>query len=109
MSTQRLCRICRQRPPWKHKNCPPGVCRRCYHKHVWPERPGARAGREPADEEPEPRPMVYDGYYGGFVPVEAASFDASLMPEAVVDLPLAILEEQRAAAEVEERRRLAAD
>jgi hypothetical protein len=53
--------------------------------------------------------MVYDGYYGGFVAVEAASFDASLTPEAVVDLPLAILEEQRATAEAEERRRLAAD
>jgi hypothetical protein len=53
--------------------------------------------------------MVYDGYHGGFVPFEAASFDTSLAPEAVVYLPLAILEEQRAAAEAEERRRLVAD
>jgi len=48
--------------------------------------------------------MVYDGYYGGFVPVESASFDVSLDPEAVVLLPLSTLEEQRAAAESLERR-----
>lgn len=39
---QRLCRICRKRPPWKYKNCPPDVCKRCYHKYIWPERPTAR-------------------------------------------------------------------
>jgi hypothetical protein len=72
MSKQPRCRICKKRPPWKYRNCPPGVCKWCYHKHVWPERPGARAGREPADEGSEPRPMVYDGYCGGFVPVGAA-------------------------------------
>jgi hypothetical protein len=54
-------------------------------------------------------PMVYDGYYGGFVPVEDASFDVSLTPEAVVHLPLDVLEDQRAAAEAEERRRATAD
>lgn len=32
---QRMCRICKKRPPWKYKNCPPGVCKRCYHKNVW--------------------------------------------------------------------------
>ncbi len=42
---QRLCRICKKRPTWKYKNCPPDVCKRCYHKHVWPERPAARKGR----------------------------------------------------------------
>jgi hypothetical protein len=54
-------------------------------------------------------PMVYDGYYGGFVPIEAASFDVSRTPEAVVELPLSVLDDQRAAAEAEERRRRAAD
>jgi hypothetical protein len=106
---QPRCRICKKRPPWKGKNCPPGVCKRCYHAHVWPERSGARAGRAPPDEESEPRPMVFDGYHGGFVPVEAASFDVSVTPEAVVHLPVSVLEDQRAAADAAERRRLAAD
>jgi len=26
---QRPCRICRKRPPWQYKNCPPGICKRC--------------------------------------------------------------------------------
>jgi len=37
--------------------------------------------------EPETRPMVYDGYYGGFVPVENASFDVSTTPDAIVEMP----------------------
>ncbi len=44
-------------------------------------------------------PMVYDGYYGGFVPVESASFDVSLDPEAIILLPESTLDTQRAAAE----------
>ncbi len=32
---QGVCRICKKRPPWKYKNCPPRVCKRCYHHHVW--------------------------------------------------------------------------
>jgi hypothetical protein len=54
-------------------------------------------------------PMIFDGYYGGFVPVEAASFDVSLLREAIVSLPLSILAEQCAAAEVEVRRQRRAD
>lgn len=42
------CRFCKKRPPWKDKNCPPGVCKRCYHKHVWPDRPAARKARPTA-------------------------------------------------------------
>jgi hypothetical protein len=42
---QQLCHICRKRPPWRYKNCPPGVCKRCYHKEVWPDRPAARRER----------------------------------------------------------------
>jgi hypothetical protein len=36
---QRKCRICKKRPPWQYKNCPPGICKRCYHSHVWADRP----------------------------------------------------------------------
>ena len=49
-------------------------------------------------------PRVYHGYHGGFVPVESASFDVSLDPEAITLLPLSILDEQWAAAETLERR-----
>ncbi len=42
MSKPRVCRICKKRPPWRYKNCPPGICKRCYHKHVWLDRPSAR-------------------------------------------------------------------
>jgi len=38
---QRPCRICRKRPPWQYKNCPPGICKRCYHRHVWADRSAA--------------------------------------------------------------------
>jgi len=48
--------------------------------------------------------MVYDGYFGGFVPGESASFDVSLDPEAVVLLPLSILETQRVVDESIKRR-----
>ena len=44
----------------------------------------ARKRKAPAVET---HPMVYDGYYGDFVPVELASFDVSMTPEAVVELP----------------------
>ena len=53
MSKPRLCRICKKRPPWQYKNCPPGICKRCYHKHVWPERPSARKQGQDAAGEPE--------------------------------------------------------
>ena len=36
----------------------------------------------------ETQPMVYDGYYGRFVPVEAASFDLATTPEAIVEMPI---------------------
>lgn len=48
MSKPPRCRICKKRPPWKYKNCPPGICKRCYHKHVWPDRPAARRARRAA-------------------------------------------------------------
>lgn len=63
---QRLCRICKKRTPWHYKNCPPGICKRCYHKHVWPERPAARTERDVIATEPEE--LVFDGYLGGYTP-----------------------------------------
>ncbi len=49
---QRLCRICRKRAPWHYKNCPPGICKRCYHKEIWPDRPAARKLRHVLKDEP---------------------------------------------------------
>ncbi len=46
MSKQRLCRICKQRPPWQYKNCPPGVCKKCYHRYIWTDRPAVRKQRQ---------------------------------------------------------------
>ena len=54
-----------------------------HHKHVWPDVQAAH-GEAPTTET---QPMVYDGYYGRFVPVEAASFDVAVTPDAVVELP----------------------
>jgi hypothetical protein len=32
---------------------PAGICKRCYHKHVWAERPAAQQGRcAPTDPSP---------------------------------------------------------
>ena len=45
MARPRRCRICRKRPPWRYKHCTPGVCKRCYHAEVWPDRPAAREQR----------------------------------------------------------------
>src|SRR5271165_7272296 len=44
---QRKCRICKKRPPWGYKDCPPGICKRCYHRHVWAERPRGRGEDAP--------------------------------------------------------------
>jgi hypothetical protein len=49
---RRKCRICKKRPPWQYKNCPPGICKRCYHRHVWPERPRRLLGEEMLEPEP---------------------------------------------------------
>jgi hypothetical protein len=48
MARQRRCRLCHKRPPWAGKNCPPGVCKACYHRHLWVDRPAARAERRAA-------------------------------------------------------------
>jgi hypothetical protein len=45
MGRHQRCRICRKRPPWAGKNCPPGVCKVCYHRHLWVDRPAARTER----------------------------------------------------------------
>ena len=46
MSKQNPCRICKKRPPWKYKNCPPHVCKQCYHRHIWEGQPAARKERQ---------------------------------------------------------------
>ena len=45
---QAKCRICHQRPVWNYKNSPGDVCKRCYHRHIWSERPSVR--KEVIDE-----------------------------------------------------------
>jgi hypothetical protein len=49
----RRCRICRKRPVWIYKNRPPDVCKRCYHKDVWPQRPAARMQRQASNTAPD--------------------------------------------------------
>ncbi len=46
MSKHGLCRICKKRPPWKDKNCPPSICKQCYHRRIWADRPTARKQRQ---------------------------------------------------------------
>jgi hypothetical protein len=60
MGKQRLCRICKQRPPWKYKNCPPGICKRCYHRHIWVDRPAARKQRQAQAAVAEPDEILFD-------------------------------------------------
>ncbi len=54
---QRRCRICRERPPWKYKNCPPDVCKRCYHKHIWPDLLAAQRSQTGGDLPPLDNPF----------------------------------------------------
>jgi hypothetical protein len=51
----RKCRICKKRPVWRGgdvKN-PGPVCKKCYHKHVWPDRRAAMYSG-PLDDEYDP-------------------------------------------------------
>ena len=45
---QSLCRICNKSPTWRYKNSDGTVCKRCYHKHVWAERPSAKKSQKTA-------------------------------------------------------------
>lgn len=47
----RVCGICRKRPPWHYKNCPPRVCKRCYHAKIWPDRPSVRKLRDMPEDQ----------------------------------------------------------
>ncbi len=60
MSKQGLCRLCKKRPPWQYKNCPPGVCKKCYHRHIWVNRPAARKQRQAQTAAVEPDELVLD-------------------------------------------------
>ena len=46
---QRICRICRKRPVWTHADVkdPGPVCKRCYHRHVWPDRNARTRASDP--------------------------------------------------------------
>ena len=73
MTRQRRCRICHERPPWHGKNCPPGICKRCYHREIWVDRPAARRERLRAERAASTDPLadfagplVYDGYLDAF-------------------------------------------
>lgn len=48
---QRVCRICRKRPAWQYKNCRRGVCKRCYHAKIWPDRPSVRKLRHMPEDQ----------------------------------------------------------
>lgn len=65
MSKQRVCRICKKRPPWQYKNCPPGLCKRCYHRHVWPDRPEVRRLRQEQASADQPDELEFDGPASG--------------------------------------------
>ena len=81
MSKQRLCRICKQRPPWKYKNCPPNTCKRCYHRHVWVDRPAARKQRQAQAAAVEPDELVLDDV----LEIDDV-LDINVMPDVVDDL-----------------------
>lgn len=69
MTRQRQCRICHKRLPWRGKNCPPGICKKCHHATIWVDRPAARRERREAERAASADsladfagPLVYDGY-----------------------------------------------
>ena len=88
MTRQRRCRICHERPPWHGKNCPPGICKRCYHREIWVDRPAARRERHEAERAASTDPLadfagplVYDGYLDAFRPADcSAAWVASRRP-----------------------------
>jgi hypothetical protein len=47
----RKCRICKKSPVWRGGDVkePGPFCKRCYHKHVWPQREAARRARAVAE------------------------------------------------------------
>jgi hypothetical protein len=84
---QRRCRICKKRPVWTRGDVkdPGPVCKRCYHKHVWPERKARAKGSNPAapgidtefglSDVIDPHPwfgdecdLIYDHLWSGYEP-----------------------------------------
>ena len=54
----RKCQICRKNPVWRGgdvKN-PGPYCKRCYHEHVWVDRPSERKRRR------EMKPQIEQGH-----------------------------------------------
>ena len=77
----RKCRICKKSPVWRGgdvKN-PGPYCKKCYHKHVWINRPGAREEESLAD--------AYVDYLSGILPEAPYDFDERLFesPEFFVE------------------------
>ena len=95
----RKCRICKKNPVWRGgdvKN-PGPFCKKCYHKKVWSQRPGARDEQSVAEDyvdylcgfvsEPpygfyESLPEPFDGFYESL----PAPFD--VYSESLLGLPL---------------------
>lgn len=71
---QSLCKICKKNPIWHYKNSDGTVCKRCYHKHVWVERPSARKSKKVAainnevEELDEAEELIFDRYTGEYYP-----------------------------------------
>ncbi|NJO63078.1 MAG: hypothetical protein HC836_34120 [Richelia sp. RM2_1_2] len=73
---QSLCRICKKNPTWRYKNSDGTVCKRCYHKHVWVERPSAKKSQKTAainsefevEDIESSEELIFDGYTGEFYP-----------------------------------------
>ncbi len=66
---QLLCRICKKNPVWRYKNSDGTVCKRCYHKYIWEDRPSAKKERQSTIvnyELEETEELVFDGYTGQF-------------------------------------------
>src|SRR5438270_10037950 len=82
MSRQARCRICRKRPPWRYRNCPPGICKKCYHARIWPDRLAARRERRATERaaaaDPladDTGPIVYDDDLGMLHAADPLSLD----------------------------------
>ena len=82
MSRQARCRICRKRPPWRYKNCPPGICKKCYHARIWPDRLAARRERRATQRAAAADPLaddagrlVYDDDLGTLYAADPRSLD----------------------------------
>ena len=67
---QPVCRDLPEAAALAVQDCPPVICKRCYHRHIWPDRPEARAERASGGaDESTPVELRYDGYSGTTIEV----------------------------------------